>query len=873
MANRYVCDNQRRAQIIRNNAAIVVNGIDFLEVLDSEAPDGIPPNDDMRQRTLLVRLLRPVPAGLTADNTRIDGGVRITPVGVDWVVAADATGSLPPGTISADEAAFFASLTDPDHVLLVRTDSSGDFDTYTLRIVASPTDASPFPGFDPILNRIDFSFKVECPDDFDCAPADDCSPEPEETPAIDYLAKDFNSFRQLILDRMAITNPEWQERHLPDVNVALVDLLAYVGDYLSYWQDGVATEAYLETARRRSSVRRHARLLAYPLHDGCNARTWVAFDVDALVDLPAPTALTTAPVRLLTRMPGVPTVLAESDLDDALATFRPIVFELRTSATMRPAHNTIHLHTWGDEACCLPAGATSATLLSSTDAALVLALSEGDVIIFEEVISPETGAAADADPAHRHAVRLTAVEPVDDPVVGVPVVTVTWRDEDALPFSLCVSKRDQNDTLIEQMTVVRGNVALADHGRTLVREPLRHGLAHRVFRPKLSRTGVTRAAPLDPDRPQATILTEPLPGDPEPENYIDATLPAARLLQQTPQAALPVVELEGDGQTWTPRRDLLESDRFAPHFVAELENDGYAYLRFGDGVFGVEPSSNAFTDDDTSVSDPGALYRIGNGTAGNIGADTLHHIITDVAGISAVRNPLPARGGAAPESLDEVKLYAPQAFRRQERAVTSADYAAVTERHPAVQRAAATRRWTGSWHTMFVTVDRQSGLPVDAVFEADCRDHIEPFRLAGHDVEVDAPRFVALDIRMTVCVQPGYFPGNVQQALLRVFSSRTLSDGQRGFFHPDNWTFGQPVYLSDVIATAMNVTGVQWVDILPNPAQPLDRQHRFQRWGRPPNNEVADGKIKMGRLEIARLDNDPSLPENGKVTFFMEGGI
>ena len=43
--------------------------------------------------------------------------------------------------------------------------------------------------------------------------------------------------------------PDWQERHVPDIGVALVELLAYVGDYLSYYQDAVATEAYLETAR------------------------------------------------------------------------------------------------------------------------------------------------------------------------------------------------------------------------------------------------------------------------------------------------------------------------------------------------------------------------------------------------------------------------------------------------------------------------------------------------------------------------------------------------------------------------------------------------------------------------------------------------
>ena len=70
--------------------------------------------------------------------------------------------------------------------------------------------------------------------------------------------------------------PDWTERHVPDLGITLVELLAYVGDYLSYYQDAVATEAYLDTARRRISVRRHVRLVDYRMHDGCNARAWVS---------------------------------------------------------------------------------------------------------------------------------------------------------------------------------------------------------------------------------------------------------------------------------------------------------------------------------------------------------------------------------------------------------------------------------------------------------------------------------------------------------------------------------------------------------------------------------------------------------------------
>ncbi len=35
----------------------------------------------------------------------------------------------------------------------------------------------------------------------------------------------------------------------------------------------------LGTARRRVSVRRHARLVDYFMHEGCNARMWVHIDV------------------------------------------------------------------------------------------------------------------------------------------------------------------------------------------------------------------------------------------------------------------------------------------------------------------------------------------------------------------------------------------------------------------------------------------------------------------------------------------------------------------------------------------------------------------------------------------------------------------
>ena len=198
MTPQYLCnDSKRRLAVLANPA---FNGIDFLEVLDQQAvPLGSP-----RQQTLLVHLLETAPA-LTVQNLQIQGGVRITPVNVVWVFAAVAVPG-PPATTA--EQAYYATLPNADRILVVRTDSSGDFSTYTLRVVQSPANAAPPAGFDSRFASIDFSFKVECPSEFDCQTSQICPPQtPANAPQIDYVAKDYSSFRNLMLDRLAVTMP------------------------------------------------------------------------------------------------------------------------------------------------------------------------------------------------------------------------------------------------------------------------------------------------------------------------------------------------------------------------------------------------------------------------------------------------------------------------------------------------------------------------------------------------------------------------------------------------------------------------------------------------------------------------------------------
>jgi hypothetical protein len=816
----YICVNSERLTDIVNRTAL--NAIDYLEVVDSDAPP-----DSPRQQTLLVHCVRPV-AGLTAGNIVIDGGERITGIEAVWAYPASSI-SVPPAT--NDEHALWSGLANAPNVLVVRTNAAGDFSTYTLRLVTSATDATPPPGFDAVLSRVDFSFKVECPSSFDCLSTLPCAEPSRSGPPLSYLAKDYTSFRQAILDRLAVTLPAWQEQHPADLGIALVELLAYAADQLSYYQDAVATEAYLGTARERISVRRHARLLDYRMHDGSNARTWIFFEAAGGVSQ----TLKAQSVQLLTRNSAPPGVLSQAQAD--LATRQGAqVFETLQDVTISDAHNLMKFYTWDGKQCCLPAGAMRATLNNSSNA---IALAAGDALVFEEVISPQTGFDKDADPAHRWAVRLTSAVPGTDPVTSTPIVEINWMQDDALPFPLCLSVLLPGATApIEDLCVARGNIALADNGLTIANEPLLpvEVVPGKRYRPVLQQAGVTSSVAYD---------------------SAAASAPASTLLTQDPRAALPVISLSGPTGDWVSRRDLLESAPNALDFVAESDRAGSVHLRFGDGVLGAEP-----------VSGLTATYRFGNGAQGNVGADAITNFL-GASGVVSVRNPLAAAGGVDPEAISDVQQYAPQAFRVQERAVTEADYAEVTMRHPEVQRAVGTLRWTGSWYTMFVSVERTLGNPVDANFRETIREFLEQFRLAGYDLEIQGPKFVALDIAFEVCVASGYFRSNVEQDLLAAFSNRIQPDGSKGFFHPDNFTFGQPVYLSQVVAVAMKVPGVFWVDTNDTPPS----NNRFKRWGEVSHGETAAGMISMGPLEIARLSNDPSEQENGRIEFYLDGGL
>ena len=867
------CINERRRQLMRDQADEDngLNGIDYVEIVEGSS-----------QRELCVHFFGELPQ-LTPSNIQIRGGRRITDIkAID--VQPHRSG-------------------DPEHqdCLRVLLDKAGDFSCY--EICLRETDESqlrsdqPLKSFDSRYVCAEFYFKVECPSDFDCRETPVCQPTALPVPEINYLAKDYSSFRQLLFDRLALIMPDWQEKHVPDLGVALLEVLAYTGDYLSYYQDAVATEAYLNTARQRISVRRHTRLVDYFLHEGCNARAWIAVSTNQDLNDPS---LTYKELYFTT---------GDSDNADV---FEPVVADPAARVQLHIGHNEINFYTWGDTECCLPRGATTATLLDewvvkqepntpkqagksnppSYPDRKLRNLQPGDVLIFMEVLGPKTGDPADADTSHRHAVRLTRVTPIEDTLIKRTVsgsneakptrlVEIEWSQEDALPFPLCLSSRKPipECSLVENVSIALGNVILVDHGRT-IDAPEYLGQVKSIatvgdcgcdgsvmdltsrpakFAPVLQRKPLTFRQDVQwSGSAAASLIQDPRQAIPQ---ILEISGVPADLPKPGSDIPVPIAGVNSDDKRWQwhAQRDLLASGQLDQYFVVEIDSDGEAHLRFGDGELGRLPDASLMFL---------ATYRVGNGSAGNVGMDTINTVawrkerVSDL--VLAARNPMPAVGGVEPESVDEARLFAPRAFlKRLERAVTAEDYARLAERFSAtrIQRAGGSLRWMGSWYVAQVSIDPEGTETADTTLLNRVKEYLYPYRRIGHEVEVQQARYVPLEIALDVCVLPHYLRGDVEAAVLQVLSNKLLPDGSRGFFHPDNLTFGDGIYMSKLVALVQGVTGVESV-----------RVKVLQRLGEGDRGEIEQGILKLGPLEVAQLDNDPNFPERGILRLTMRGG-
>ncbi len=637
--------------------------------------------------------------------------------------------------------------------------------------------------------------------------------------------------------------------------VTLAELFAHAGDLLHYRLDRVATEAYLETARLRTSVRRHARLVDFRVKDGTSARTFVHLSVP-----PAAASATFA-----VHVGDVASVEAGS----------PLAFTLEEGITARAALGEIPIYDWSEDACCLTAGATSCVLVRPQPADPLGAtwLAPGDRIVFE-VVDPGSLDAhrkwVDRDPSQpwpvldsagngsfrsplasraAQVVELVAVAPISDPLAppGVVLTQVTWRIEDALVRDYPVGV----DTSVgaPAVTIARGCVVPAHHAR-VVDGPLGTTVAPR---------------PSEGDLPGAPIAAWSLPGCGALRDGgwglsrdADGFPTLLEVLVALPSTVLAGVDIVPS---------LLEAPAADFAAVVDTEVHETPVLRFRTGALGVAPPAG---------SDLFARYEVGSGAVGNVPANALSVLERDAnagtlvrepdfqpiaATVVGARNPVPATEGRDVDPLDDVRRDAPEAFVAEpRRAVLALDLAAAARRAPGVRQATARRLWAGSWPLVEVVVDLAIDDPNGPVAHArlaSLTTDLDRLRMLGTEVAVLSGRGVALYLSLEVCVLPGADPAATRARVLGTL--RPGSDAHPGLFHPARLEMGATVYTSAVLAAVAAIPGVDAVELI-----------EARRLSEPAG--IRHSALTFAADEIPLLDDDPDRPDRGRIDVVVRGG-
>ena len=102
--------------------------------------------------------------------------------------------------------------------------------------------------------------------------------------SVDYTDKDFDALRARLVALVKSVFPDWTDFEVASFGNLLVELYAFVGDVLTFYQDNLARESRLVTATQRKSVMALAKMLGYRLQ-GAQAAT-----ADVLVQLARPPA-------------------------------------------------------------------------------------------------------------------------------------------------------------------------------------------------------------------------------------------------------------------------------------------------------------------------------------------------------------------------------------------------------------------------------------------------------------------------------------------------------------------------------------------------------------------------------------------------------
>jgi predicted phage baseplate assembly protein len=288
-------------------------------------------------------------------------------------------------------------------------------------------------------------------------------------------------------------------------------------------------------------------------------------------------------------------------------------------------------------------------------------------------------------------------------------------------------------------------------------------------------------------------------------------------------------------------------------FTTRVDENGVMYVRFGNGETGRRLP--------TGVQNVTAQMRKGLGADGNVLADAVSIILQAQPGLKSVINPLPAVGGADPESADSIQQTAPGTVITLGRAVSLRDYEVLALSYSGVAKARAVSKDFQSRRGVALTVATSAGEPLLQLadplhnFLDDHRDPNVPLSVSDY-VPVHFV-FIAM-----IHVLNGNKQSVVQAAAETALGPNEDGTGYLGFAQLQ---FGQTMFQSALITVLQDVPGVDWVELLGFYESPSAAGHGFG------GTATIRDAIIIGPQEIAWPTLDDS--DQAGVDLKLSGGV
>lgn len=264
--------------------------------------------------------------------------------------------------------------------------------------------------------------------------------------------------------------------------------------------------------------------------------------------------------------------------------------------------------------------------------------------------------------------------------------------------------------------------------------------------------------------------------------------PLTYLNAATDSGVQSTLEIYVDGIKWREVTRFYNRRPDEAVFIIRQTVDGDSEVIFGDGVHGARPSSGAQIV---------AHYQYGAGAAAPP-AGSISQIVTPVAGVTSITNPLPAFGGADAEDEAGIKRYAPRSAMMLGRAVSLVDYEAVAAGTSGVTRARATWRWSQTQQRPVVTIHYIGEGSISALIS----ERLAGYSAEGVPFEIIAAQPVAKVISLAIVVDPDYVIEDVSADVIDVLV------GENGALLPENLGIGARLIRSRVLALVAGVPGV-----------------------------------------------------------------